>query len=72
MFLQGAFFFFAHQSEYCWSGRIWGHVDGIRAGDDVSSCRGFVSVPGASPVCSELECGVILALQSSSPVQLGG
>ena len=28
------------------SGRRWGHVDGIRADADLSSCRGFFSVPG--------------------------
>ena len=38
--------FFAHQSENCWSGRRWGHVDGVRADDDTSFCRGFFSVPG--------------------------
>ena len=38
--------FFAHQSDDCWGRRSWGHVDGIRADDDVSSCRGFFSVPG--------------------------
>ena len=25
--------FFAHQSENCWSGRRWGHVDGVRPDD---------------------------------------
>ena len=25
--------FFAHQSEECWGGGRWGHVDGIRADD---------------------------------------
>ena len=39
----GAFFFFAHQSDDCWCTRSW---DGIRADDNVSSCRGFFSVPG--------------------------
>ena len=38
--------FFAHQSDSCWRGRRWGHVDGIRADNDVSSCRGFCSIPG--------------------------
>ena len=37
--------FFAHQSEDCWRGRRWGHVDGIRADDDVLSCRAFVLFP---------------------------
>ena len=40
------FGFFAHQSENCWSGLRWGHVDGIRVDHDASSCRGFCSVPG--------------------------
>ena len=38
--------FFAHQSENCWRGRRWGHVDGIRVDHGVSSCRGFCSLPG--------------------------
>ena len=38
--------FFAHQSENCWSGRRWGHVDGVRPGGQVSSCSGFCSVCG--------------------------
>ena len=38
--------FFAHQSENCWSGRRWGHVDGVRPGGEVSSCGRFCSVPG--------------------------
>ena len=71
MFLQVLFFFFAHQSEYCWSGRIWGKVDGIRAGDDVSSCRASFQFLGLSSLFRELKCGVTLALQSSSPVHLG-
>ena len=45
--------FFSHQSENCRSYRRWGHVDGIRPGGEVSSCRGFCSVPGPRPVCSE-------------------
>ena len=45
--------FFAHQSENCWSGRRWGHVDGIRVDHEASSCRGFCSVSWASAVCSE-------------------
>ena len=49
--------FFAHQSDHCWRGHRWGHVDGLRADDDVSSCRGFFSVPG--PLQSaQLRCGV--------------
>ena len=38
--------FFARQSEHCWRGRRWGHVDGISVDPDVVSCRGFCSVPG--------------------------
>ena len=38
--------FFAHQSEDCWRGRRWGHIDGLRADEEVSSCGGFCSVPG--------------------------
>ena len=37
---------FVHQSEHCWRGRRWGHVDGISVDPDVASCRGFCSVPG--------------------------
>ena len=64
--------FFAHQSDNCWSGRSWCHVDGIRADDDVSSCRGFFSVPGPLQSVQRAEMwGVILALQSSHAVHLG-
>ena len=38
--------FFAHQSEHCWRGRRWGHVDGISIDPEVVSYRGFCSVPG--------------------------
>ena len=38
--------FFAHTSEACWDNRRWGHVDVVRADGGVSSCRGFLSVPG--------------------------
>ena len=64
--------FFAQQSDNCWSGRSWGHVDGIRADDDVSSCGGFVSVLGPlqSVQRAEMWC-VKLALQSSGAVHLG-
>ena len=37
---------FTHQSELCWSGRRWGHVDRVLTNDVAHSCRGFVSVPG--------------------------
>ena len=64
--------FFAHQSEHCWSGRRWGHVDGVRAVGKVSSCRGFCSVPAPLQFVQRAEMwGVILALQSSSAIHLG-
>ena len=64
--------FFAHQSENCWSGRRWGHVDRDRPESDVQSCRGFCSVPGPLQTVqrAEMWC-VILALQSSGAVQFG-
>ena len=37
---------FAHQSELCWNGRRWGHVDRVLSNDVAHSCRGFLSVPG--------------------------
>ena len=46
--------FFAHQTENCWSGRGWGHVDRVHPEGAVQSCRGFCSVPGAF---RELRCG---------------
>ena len=64
--------FFAHQSENCWSGRRWGHVDGFRVDHDVVSCRGFCSVPGPLQSVQKTEMwGVILTLQSSSAVHHG-
>ena len=64
--------FFAHHSEKCWSAHRWGHVDGARPGGDVSSCRGFCSVPGLLQSVQRAEMwGVILALQSSDAVHLG-
>ena len=64
--------FFAHQSDSCWRGPRWGHVDGIRADDDVSSCRGFCSIPGSLQSVQGAEMWrVILALQSSSSIHLG-
>ena len=66
------FFFFAHQSENCWSGRRWGHVDCVRAVGEVSSCRGFFSVPGPLQSVQRAQMwGVILALQSSGAIHLG-
>ena len=54
---------------FFWRGCRWGHVDGD---NDVSSCRGFCSVPGPlqSVQRAEMWC-VILALQSSGAVHLG-
>ena len=64
--------FYAHQSENCWSGRRWGHVDCVRPGGEVSSCRGFCSSPGPLQSGQRAEMwGVILALQSSDAVHLG-
>ena len=64
--------FFARHSEKCWSAHRWGHVDGARPGGDVSSCRGFCSVPGLLQSGQRAEMwGVILALQSSAAVHLG-
>ena len=64
--------FFAQQSENCWSGRRWDHVDGVRPGGEVSSCRGFCSVPGPLQSVQRAEMwGVILALQTSNAVHLG-
>ena len=64
--------FFAHQSENCWSCRKWSHVDGVRPGGEVPSCRGFCSVPGPLQSFQRAEMwGVILALQSSGAVHLG-
>ena len=45
--------FFAHQSENCWSGRRWGHVDRVRPEGEVQSCSGFLLRSFASAVCSE-------------------
>ena len=64
--------FFAHQSDFCWSGRRWGHVDGICVDDGIPSCRGFCSVLGPLQSVQWAEMwGVILALQSSGAVHLG-
>ena len=37
---------FAHQSEFCWRDRRWGHVDCVHSVGVDRSCRAFVSVPG--------------------------
>ena len=64
--------FFAHLSEHGWSARRWGQVDGVRPDGNVSSCRGFCSVPGPLQSVQRAEMwGVILALQSSGAVHLG-
>ena len=49
--------FFAQQSEHCWRGRRWGHVDGMGIDPDVTSCRGFCSVPGLFNLSKGLRCG---------------
>ena len=64
--------FFAHQPASCWDHRCWGQVDGVRAVGEVSSCRGFCSVPGPLQSVQRAEMwGVISALQSSGAVHLG-
>ena len=64
--------FFAHQSEHCWNGRRWGHVDRVQLDRVPQSSRGFVSVPGPLQTVQRSElCGVILALQSSDAVHVG-
>ena len=42
---------FAHQTELCWSGRRWGHVDRVLSRDVAHSCRGFFVCPW--PDCSK-------------------
>ena len=37
---------FAHQSEFCWGGRRWGHVDHVQSVGVAHSCGAFLSVPG--------------------------
>ena len=37
---------FAHQSEFCWRDRRWGHVDRVQTVGVDHSCRAFVSVIG--------------------------
>ena len=63
---------FAHQSESCWSGRRWGHVDRVRPKGEVQSCKGFCSFPGPlQSVQRAVMWRVILALQSSGAVHHG-
>ena len=52
--------------------RRWGHVDSVRRGGELLSCRGFCSVPGPLQSVQRAEMwSVILALQSSSAVHFG-
>ena len=46
---------FAHQSELCWSGRRWCHVDRVLSNYVAHSCRGFLSVPGPSQTVQRAE-----------------
>ena len=63
---------FVHQSELCWSGCRWGHVDRVLTNDVAHSCRGFVSVPGPLQTVQRAELWVvILALQSADAVRIG-
>ena len=64
--------FFAHQPVSCWDHRRSGHVDQVRSVGDLSSCKGFCSVPRPLQSVQRAEMwGVILALQSSGAVHLG-
>ena len=63
--------FFGHSSEERWNGSRCRHVDRVHPEEQVLSGRGFCSVLGQSVQRAEMWC-VILALQSSSAVQLGG
>ena len=64
--------FFAHQSEDCWGGLRWGHVDRVRPEGEFQSCGGFCSVPGLLQSVQRAEMWeVILALQSADAVHLG-
>ena len=63
---------FAHQSELCWSGRRWGHVDLVQSDGVAHSCGGFVSVPGPLQTVQSAELWVVtLALQSADAVHVG-
>ena len=63
---------FAHQSEFCWRNRRWGHVDRVQTVGVADSCRAFVSVPGPLQTVQRAELwGVILALQSADAVHIG-
>ena len=62
-----------HSSRF-WAGRSWRHVDDDDQGNQaVASCRGYCSVPGPLQTVQRAELwGVILALQASRGVHLGG
>ena len=63
---------FAHQSEFCWGGQRWGHVDHVQTVGVAHSCRAFVSVPGPLQTVQRAELWVvILALQTSVAVHIG-
>ena len=63
---------FAHQSEFCWGSRRWGHVDCVRSVGVAHSCRAFVSVPGPLQTVQRAELWVfILALQFADAVHVG-
>ena len=63
---------FAHQSEFCWRDRRWGHVDRVQSVGVDHSCRAFVSVPGPLQTVQRAELwGVIIALQSAEAVRIG-
>ena len=63
---------FAYQSEFCWGGRTWGHVDHVQSVGVAHSCTAFISVPGPLQTVQRAELwGVILALQSSDAVHVG-
>ena len=64
--------FYAQQSDDYWGRRRWGHVDRVRPGGELLSCRGFCSVPGPLLSVQRAEMwGVVLALQSSSCCSFG-
>ena len=63
---------FAHQSEFCWRNRSWGHVDRVQSVGVAHSCRASVSVPGLLQTVQSAELWeVILALQSADAVHIG-
>ena len=66
--------FFTHQSEDCWGGRWWGHVDRVRLDGIVPSGGGFCSDPRPLQTVQRAEMweGAILALQSAGAVHVGG